>query len=47
MGSFVETAAHDLGATVIKEVLHRAKIDNCQDVDEVILGQVGTVKSKK
>ena len=40
-GSFGSTPAHELGATVIKNVIERAKIDGAE-VDEVILGQVLT-----
>jgi len=40
-GSFAATAAHELGAIVIKEALARAGVDG-KDVDEVILGQVLT-----
>ena len=40
-GSFGSTPAHELGATVIKGVMERAKIDGAE-VDEVILGQVLT-----
>ena len=39
MGSFGNTPAHDLGATVIKAVLDRAGVD-AADVSETILGQV-------
>ncbi|CAN7313213.1 acetyl-CoA C-acetyltransferase [Pararhizobium sp. LjRoot255] len=38
-GSFANTAAHELGAAVIKGVLERAGVD-AGEVDEVILGQV-------
>ena len=40
-GAFAATPAHELGATVIKEVLARAGVD-AAEVDEVILGQVLT-----
>ncbi|NTJ44302.1 acetyl-CoA C-acetyltransferase [Agrobacterium larrymoorei] len=40
-GSFANTPAHELGATVIKSVLERAGI-GASEVDEVILGQVLT-----
>ncbi len=40
-GAFAATPAHELGATVIKEVLQRASVDPAE-VDEVILGQVLT-----
>ena len=40
-GSFANTLAHELGATVIKAVLDRAGIA-ANEVDEVILGQVLT-----
>lgn len=40
-GSFANTPAHDLGATVIKAVLERAGVD-AADVSETILGQVLT-----
>ena len=40
-GSFGSTPAHELGATVIKGVMERAKVDGAE-VDEVILGQVLT-----
>src|SRR5919109_1728215 len=40
-GSFANTAAHELGAVVIKEVLARAAVE-AAEVDEVILGQVLT-----
>jgi acetyl-CoA C-acetyltransferase len=40
-GSFANTSAHELGATVIKAVLDRAGIA-ANEVDEVILGQVLT-----
>jgi len=40
-GAFAATPAHELGATVIKEVLKRASVDPAE-VDEVILGQVLT-----
>nr|WP_325254102.1 acetyl-CoA C-acetyltransferase [Amylibacter sp.] len=39
LGSFANTPAHDLGATVIKAVLERAGVD-AADVSETILGQV-------
>ena len=38
-GSLAKVAATDLGATVIKEALSRAKVSPDQ-VDEVIMGQV-------
>ncbi|MDA5092556.1 acetyl-CoA C-acetyltransferase [Aliiroseovarius sp. KMU-50] len=38
-GSFANTPAHDLGATVLEAVVERAGIDK-SDVDETILGQV-------
>jgi acetyl-CoA C-acetyltransferase len=38
-GSFANTPAHELGATVIKGVLERAGVE-AAEVDEVILGQV-------
>ena len=41
LGSFANTAAHDLGATVIEGVVQRAGIDK-GDVSETILGQVLT-----
>ncbi|MCZ0962765.1 acetyl-CoA C-acetyltransferase [Paracoccus benzoatiresistens] len=41
LGSFANTPAHDLGATVLKEVVARAGIDPAE-VDETILGQVLT-----
>lgn len=40
-GSIAGVAAHDLGATVIKDVATRAKV-SLEDFDEVILGQVLT-----
>ena len=40
-GSFANTPAHDLGATVIRAVLDRAGVD-AADVSETILGQVLT-----
>jgi acetyl-CoA C-acetyltransferase len=40
-GAFGATPAHELGATVIKNVVERAKLDGAE-VDEVILGQVLT-----
>jgi acetyl-CoA C-acetyltransferase len=40
-GAFANTPAHELGATAIKALLQRAKIDPA-DVDEVILGQILT-----
>ena len=40
-GSFGATPAHELGATVIRGVVERAKLDGAE-VDEVILGQVLT-----
>ena len=40
-GSFANTPAHELGATVIKGVLERAGVD-ASDVSETILGQVLT-----
>lgn len=40
-GSFSNTAAHELGATVIGAVLERAGVE-AREVDEVILGQVLT-----
>lgn len=40
-GSFANTPAHELGAAVIKAVLHRANVE-AGNVDEVILGQVLT-----
>ncbi|MFC5384880.1 acetyl-CoA C-acetyltransferase [Aquamicrobium segne] len=40
-GSFANMPAHELGATVIREVLTRAGVD-ATEVDEVILGQVLT-----
>ena len=40
-GAFGSTPAHELGATVIKGVMERAKVDGAE-VDEVILGQVLT-----
>ncbi|WP_127521140.1 acetyl-CoA C-acetyltransferase [Mesorhizobium sp. Z1-4] len=40
-GAFANTPAHELGSTVIKEVLARAGVD-AAEVDEVILGQVLT-----
>ena len=40
-GAFAATPAHELGATVIKEVLARAGVD-AAEVNEVILGQVLT-----
>ena len=40
-GSFANTPAHELGSTVIQEVLSRAGVD-AAEVDEVILGQVLT-----
>ncbi|MDR6263699.1 MULTISPECIES: acetyl-CoA C-acetyltransferase [Rhodobacterales] len=39
LGSFANTPAHDLGATVIKAVLERSGVD-AADVSETILGQV-------
>lgn len=41
LGSFANTPAHDLGASVIKAVLDRAGVD-AADVSETILGQVLT-----
>ncbi|MBL4807635.1 MAG: acetyl-CoA C-acetyltransferase [Rhodobacteraceae bacterium] len=41
LGAFKNTAAHDLGATVIREVVARAGIDPAE-VSETILGQVLT-----
>ena len=38
-GSFASVTAHELGRTVIKEVLKRASLD-AKDVSEVILGQI-------
>ncbi|SEI21064.1 Thiolase, N-terminal domain [Rhizobium tibeticum] len=38
-GAFANTAAHELGAAVIKAVLERAGV-GASEVDEVILGQV-------
>jgi acetyl-CoA C-acetyltransferase len=38
-GSLANVPAHDLGATVIKELLKRGKVE-AQEVSEVILGQV-------
>jgi acetyl-CoA C-acetyltransferase len=38
-GAFANTAAHELGATVVKAAIERAKID-AAEVDEVILGQI-------
>jgi acetyl-CoA C-acetyltransferase len=38
-GAFANTAAHDLGAAVIKSLVEQAKLE-AGDVDEVILGQV-------
>lgn len=38
-GAFANVPAHDLGKTVIREVLKRAKLDP-KDVSEVILGQI-------
>lgn len=38
-GSLASTSAIDLGATVIKAAIERAKIDS-QHVDEVIMGNV-------
>ena len=40
-GSFANTPAHDLGATVLEEIVQRAGIDK-SDVSETILGQVLT-----
>ena len=40
-GAFANVPAHDLGATVIRESLVRAKVDP-GEVDEVILGQILT-----
>jgi acetyl-CoA C-acetyltransferase len=40
-GTLGNVPAHDLGATVIKELLKRARLDS-QEVSEVILGQVLT-----
>ncbi|MBP0495312.1 acetyl-CoA C-acetyltransferase [Pararoseomonas indoligenes] len=40
-GAFASVAAHQLGATAIKAVLERAKVE-AGEVDEVILGQVLT-----
>ena len=40
-GAFANTAAHDLGATVIGAVLERAGVDGAE-VSETILGQVLT-----
>ena len=40
-GSFANTPAHDLGATVLKSLVERAGID-ASDVSETILGQVLT-----
>jgi acetyl-CoA C-acetyltransferase len=40
-GAFATTPAHDLGTTVIAEVLTRAKVAP-EEVDEVILGQILT-----
>jgi acetyl-CoA C-acetyltransferase len=40
-GAFANTPAHELGASAIKALLQRAKIDPA-DVDEVILGQILT-----
>ena len=44
-GAFGSTPAHELGATVIKNVMERAKIDGAE-VDEVILGQVLTAQGR-
>lgn len=41
LGSFANTPAHDLGATVLKSLVDRAGID-AADVSETILGQVLT-----
>ena len=41
MGSFANIPAHDLGATVLAEVVKRAGIDPAE-VSETILGQVLT-----
>jgi len=38
-GAFSGVAAHDLGKTVLKEVLKRARLEGA-DVSEVILGQI-------
>jgi acetyl-CoA C-acetyltransferase len=38
-GAFANTTAHELGASAIKALLQRAKVDPA-DVDEVILGQI-------
>jgi acetyl-CoA C-acetyltransferase len=38
-GAFANTAAHELGATVVKAAIERAKVD-AAEVDEVILGQI-------
>jgi len=38
-GAFGSTPAHDLGATVVADVLKRAKVAP-DEVDEVILGQI-------
>ena len=40
-GSFANTPAHDLGATVLEAVVERAGVDK-SEVDETILGQVLT-----
>ena len=45
MGSLSGIKAHELGAVAIKEVLSRAKITTPEDIDEVILGQVGNAVS--
>lgn len=43
-GSFANTPAHELGATVIKAVLERANVE-ASEVNEIILGQVLTAGS--
>ena len=40
-GSFANTPAHDLGATVLEALVERAGVDKA-DVSETILGQVLT-----
>src|SRR4051794_33986527 len=40
-GAFANTPAHELGAVAIREALARAGVD-CNEVDEVILGQILT-----
>ena len=41
LGSLSSIPAHSIGASVIKDVLHRANLDG-GEVDEVIMGQILT-----